>query len=107
MNSNPSPSTITRRSFIKRSVVAAVAVSGITIFSGLVNAVEPEKASGNGGGGGNPCYGSDIDREKCCDDHYGPSKNAYRCFSNVNNNTVGYCDANWRNTIDSCGPIEQ
>lgn len=35
------PSTnsgLTRRSFIKRSVVAAVAVSSMTIFSGLVNA---------------------------------------------------------------------
>jgi hypothetical protein len=29
---------LTRRSFVKRSVVAAVAVSSMTIFSGLVNA---------------------------------------------------------------------
>jgi anaerobic selenocysteine-containing dehydrogenase len=33
-----SPSGLTRRSFIKRSVVAAVAVSSMTIFSGLVRA---------------------------------------------------------------------
>ena len=38
MNDNPTPSGITRRSFIKRSVVAAVAVSNMTIFSGLVRA---------------------------------------------------------------------
>jgi len=31
---------LTRRSFIKRSVVAAVAASSLTIFSGLVNAAE-------------------------------------------------------------------
>jgi len=41
----PSPSGLTRRSFIKRSVVAAVAVSSMTIFSGLVNA-ESDAASG-------------------------------------------------------------
>lgn len=32
---------LTRRSFIKRSTVAAVAVSSMTIFSGLVNAGTP------------------------------------------------------------------
>jgi len=34
------PNGLTRRSFIKRSVVAAVAASSLTIFSGLVNATE-------------------------------------------------------------------
>ncbi len=38
MNDNGSSSNLTRRSFIKRSVVAGVAVSSMTIFSGLVNA---------------------------------------------------------------------
>jgi anaerobic selenocysteine-containing dehydrogenase len=38
MNDNPRSNGITRRSFIKRSVVAAVAASSMTIFSGLVNA---------------------------------------------------------------------
>lgn len=38
MNNNLSSSGSTRRSFIKKSVVAAVAVSSMTIFSGLVNA---------------------------------------------------------------------
>ena len=38
MNNDLPTSGSTRRSFIKRSVVAAVAVSTMTIFSGLVNA---------------------------------------------------------------------
>lgn len=38
MNNPTNPSGTTRRSFIKRSVVAAVAVSSMSIFSGLVNA---------------------------------------------------------------------
>jgi anaerobic selenocysteine-containing dehydrogenase len=38
MNTNPAQTGLTRRSFIKRSVVAAVAVSSMTIFSGLVKA---------------------------------------------------------------------
>jgi hypothetical protein len=38
MENEPTPNGLTRRSFIKRSVVAAVAVSSLTIFSGLVNA---------------------------------------------------------------------
>ena len=37
----------TRRSFMKKSVVAAVAASNLTIFSGLVDASE-EQGSGNG-----------------------------------------------------------
>jgi hypothetical protein len=41
MNNDTSSSGLTRRSFIKRSVVAAVAVSSMTIFSGLVNADLP------------------------------------------------------------------
>lgn len=41
MNQNPFPTGTTRRSFIKRSVVAAVALSSMTIFSGLVNATLP------------------------------------------------------------------
>ena len=41
MNQDPPPTGTTRRSFIKRSVVAAVAVSSMTIFSGLVNATLP------------------------------------------------------------------
>lgn len=39
-------SQLTRRSFVKHSIVAAVAVSSLTIFSGLVNA-ETEGGSGN------------------------------------------------------------
>jgi hypothetical protein len=39
MNDIPSPRGTTRRSFIKRSVVAAVAVSSMTILSGLVKAI--------------------------------------------------------------------
>jgi hypothetical protein len=38
MEENHSTNGLTRRSFIKRSVVTAVAVSSITIFSGLVKA---------------------------------------------------------------------
>jgi len=38
MKTESSPSGLTRRSFIKRSVVAAVAASSMTIFSGLVEA---------------------------------------------------------------------
>ncbi|QTN32415.1 twin-arginine translocation signal domain-containing protein [Akkermansiaceae bacterium] len=38
MNDIQTSSNLTRRSFIKRSVVAAVAVSSMTIFSGLVRA---------------------------------------------------------------------
>lgn len=38
MNNNSSSNSVTRRSFIKRSVVAAFAVSTLTIFSGLVRA---------------------------------------------------------------------
>lgn len=38
MNDIQTSSSLTRRSFIKRSVVAAVAVSSMTIFSGLVRA---------------------------------------------------------------------
>ena len=38
MNSSNNPTDTTRRSFIKLSVVAAVAVSSMTIFSGLVKA---------------------------------------------------------------------
>jgi hypothetical protein len=48
MNDIQSPSSITRRSFIKRSVVAAVAVSSMTIFSGLVNAANGEIYIPNG-----------------------------------------------------------
>jgi hypothetical protein len=33
---------LTRRSFVKRSVVAAAAASSMTIFSGLVDAAKPE-----------------------------------------------------------------
>ena len=44
MENEPTPNGLTRRSFIKRSVVAAVAVSSMTIFSGLVNA----SSSGSG-----------------------------------------------------------
>jgi len=40
LKTEPSLSGLTRRSFIKRSVVAAVATSSMTIFSGLVNAAE-------------------------------------------------------------------
>lgn len=47
MNQSTDSGGTTRRSFIKRSVVAAVAVSSLTIFSGLVNANLP--------GGGYPC----------------------------------------------------
>lgn len=38
MNEELSSNGLTRRSFIKRSVVASVAVAGMTIFSGLVHA---------------------------------------------------------------------
>jgi len=38
MNANQPTTGLTRRSFIKRSVVAAVALSTMTIFSGLVRA---------------------------------------------------------------------
>ena len=41
MNTDSFPNGTTRRSFIKRSVVAAVAVSSMSIFSGLVHAVTP------------------------------------------------------------------
>lgn len=41
MSAHPSNTGTTRRCFIKRSVVAAVAVSSMTIFSGLVNAALP------------------------------------------------------------------
>jgi len=40
MKTKPIPSGHTRRSFMKTSVVAAVAVSSMTILSGLVNASE-------------------------------------------------------------------
>lgn len=46
MNDTSTPVGLTRRSFIKRSVVAAVAVSSMTIFSGLVNANLPGKGYG-------------------------------------------------------------
>ena len=45
MNNNSSSNGVTRRSFIKRSVVAAVAVSSMTIFSGLVNAANTGDSS--------------------------------------------------------------
>jgi len=45
----PSPSGLTRRSFIKRSVVAALATANLTIMSGLVD------ASAGTSGGGNTC----------------------------------------------------
>ena len=38
MNESSQPQLSTRRSFIKKSIVASVAVSSMTIFSGLVNA---------------------------------------------------------------------
>ena len=47
MKTEPSPSGLTRRSFIKRSVVAAVAAANLTILTGLVNA-QSDAASGNG-----------------------------------------------------------
>ncbi|RYG09055.1 MAG: twin-arginine translocation signal domain-containing protein [Burkholderiales bacterium] len=47
MNNNSSPIGTSRRSFIKRSVVAAVAVSSMTVFSGLVRATN----------GSDACYG--------------------------------------------------
>ena len=46
MNDEYPPRCLARRSFIKTSVVAAVAASSICIFSGLVNAEQP----GNSGG---------------------------------------------------------
>jgi hypothetical protein len=49
MNVHPPSNGLTRRSFIKRSVVAAVAVSSMTIFSGLVNAQNFEPYVGDDG----------------------------------------------------------
>ncbi len=40
MTQNYPSSNLTRRTFIKRSVVATVAISSMTIFSGLVNAFD-------------------------------------------------------------------
>jgi hypothetical protein len=56
MITDPSANSgLTRRSFIKRSVVAVVAVSSMTIFSGLVNATLPESTgSGTACVPGNP-----------------------------------------------------
>jgi uncharacterized membrane protein len=52
MNKEPSTNGLTRRSFIKRSVVAAVAVSSLTIFSGLVDA----RTEGKSGSSEEKCY---------------------------------------------------
>ncbi len=46
MKKNPNPLGSTRRSFMKKSVVAAVAASNVTIFSGLVDAAEEEASGG-------------------------------------------------------------
>lgn len=45
----------TRRSFMKKSVVAAVAASHVTIFSGLVDATGSQQGSGTDWGAGEPC----------------------------------------------------
>jgi hypothetical protein len=47
---NESNNGITRRSFIKRSTVAAIAASNLMMFTGLVNAVEESPSPMVGGG---------------------------------------------------------
>ena len=84
MNDHPSSTGLTRRSFIKRSVVAAVAVSSMTIFSGLV------RAEGEGGtetvcAQGTPCS---IKKVKDGQIWQGGLHDVYECTCT---GTVGCC----------------
>jgi hypothetical protein len=93
----PVTGSLTRRSFIKRSVVAAVAVSSMTIFSGLVDA----STSGSSGGvwqGGGPCQTGK--RTASCsgnpnDQHMSGNGDLY---SKCNSSTLGgaECACVWR-----------
>jgi hypothetical protein len=100
MNTETSSNGTTRRSFIKRSVVAAVAVSTMTIFSGLVNAQTPA-ASGTGTGGQTPCKSGT--KTRCCIDKFGTSDNGYTCSGS--DSSGYYCDRNGNNaTYGTCPP---
>ncbi len=69
-------SGLTRRSFIKRSVVAAVAVSSMTIFSGLVRA-DPEGEGGTATATSTSCT---IDTSKgCTNTNDGKNGQGYYC----------------------------
>jgi hypothetical protein len=63
MNNTSAPQGVTRRSFIKRSVVASVAISSMTVFTGLVNAADVRDYTGKNcpnictWGGGNKILG--------------------------------------------------
>jgi hypothetical protein len=95
MNTQSSNNGVTRRSFIKRSVVAAVAVSTLSIFSGLVNAADPAGYTVPTG----TCKSGDKD--KCCKDKFSGTDNAYTCTDypgyycdkNGNSATQGTCPA--------------
>jgi len=84
-SSNPATGT-TRRSFIKRSVVAAVAVSSLTIFSGLVNAAG-ERAN---------CYDLGVGTGRQCRLHPGPGilAGVFVCERCSDDTYIMTCDAN-------------
>jgi hypothetical protein len=96
MNAIPSPNGITRRSFIKRSVVAAVAVSSMTILSGLVNA--QTSVTGSGTPKGYHC--SKRSGVACFKPENGPvdeNGNAYWvCECSGDSNKRGICDKGYK-----------
>lgn len=53
---NETNNGITRRSFIKRSTVAAIAASNLAIFSGIVNAYDESPSPGSSSGNCSPIY---------------------------------------------------
>jgi hypothetical protein len=97
MNTEISNNGTTRRSFIKRSVVAAVAVSTMTIFSGLVNAQTPA-ASGTVPAG--TCRSGT--KTKCCSKKFGSSDHGYTCDT-----WPGYyCDRSGGNATSGTCPAD-
>jgi hypothetical protein len=91
MNEELPPSGLNRRSFIKRSVVAAVAVSSMTIFSGLVNA-QTEVSSGTQQGDA-ACTGAQKQSKYWCEitSKNGTVYQIYECEKSGSNVVVGYC----------------
>ena len=77
-----------RRSFMKKSVIAAVAASNMTIFSGLVNAIENPLFAGSGTV--QPC----IFKKEALLEPGGQPSGFYACYWQTDGSCIegkGYC----------------
>jgi hypothetical protein len=96
MNHQINISGISRRSFIKRSVVAAVAVSSMSVFSGLVSAVVP-------GATGTETTSSDYyKKDHCVAMACGQSGNCAGSWYNKSGNAIATCQATCSNGKVTC-----